>query len=449
MPFENPYKRLTIALIILLAFAYTILSYYTTRDNTIVLYGVLTILFGCYFFLIYYKNILRENVGLLIGASFLFRLLFLFSVPALSDDYFRFVWDGDLLCQHINPYLYLPSDDALNQIASTAHGDALLSNMNSPNYYSVYPPVLQVVFYTASYLSCNSIIGSIVVFRIIILLAEIGTYYFLKKLLIHFSISKEYILFYFLNPLIIIELTGNLHFEALMLFFTVASIYYLIKQKWLLAAMLLAIAISTKLIPLLLMPLIVNNLGFKKGLVFSSLTGLLFILTFVPFINTQLIAHFSNSVGLYFQKFEFNASLYYLFRWLGIHISGYNQISTIGKVFPLLASTLILYLSFKKEKKENTLHFFYTASTILFIYYAMALIVHPWYISFLVLLTVFTQQKHTLVWSALVFLSYTAYAQLPYKENIWCIIIEYVVVFSWFLFELKKENTKEYCQATT
>lgn len=439
MPFENPYKRLTITLIILLTFAYTILSYYTTRDNTILLYGVLTILFGGYFFLIYYKNILRENVSLLISASFLFRLLFLFSVPALSDDYFRFVWDGDLLCQHINPYLYLPTDEALDQVASTSKGHTLLSNMNSPNYYSVYPPVLQAVFCAASYLSSSSILGSIVVFRIIILLAEIGTYCFLKKLLIHFSIPKEYILFYFLNPLIIIELTGNLHFEALMIFFTVASIYYLVKQKWLFAAIFLALAISTKLIPLLLMPLIVNKLGFKKGFAFCALTGLLFILTFVPFINTELVAHFSNSVELYFQKFEFNASLYYLFRWLGIHMSGYNQIAIIGKVFLLLASALILYLSFKKEKKENPLHFFYTASTILFFYYALALIVHPWYISFLVLLVVFTQKKYVLVWSALVFLSYNAYAQQPYKENGLALFIEYAVVFSLFFYELRAD----------
>jgi hypothetical protein len=37
-------------------------------------------------------------------------LLLLFAVPALSDDFYRFVWDGRLLFNGINPYTILPAD---------------------------------------------------------------------------------------------------------------------------------------------------------------------------------------------------------------------------------------------------------------------------------------------------------------------------------------------------
>jgi uncharacterized membrane protein len=69
---------------------------------------------------------------------------------------------------------------------------------------------------------------------------------------------------YALNPLVIIELTGNLHFEAVMIFFTLLSVWLLVTNKWILASLALTLAISAKLLPIIFLPLLFITLVGKK-----------------------------------------------------------------------------------------------------------------------------------------------------------------------------------------
>ena len=75
----------------------------------------------------------------LIIVGILVRLVSIFFFPQLSDDIYRFIWDGRLAQNGMQPYAYLPID-IVEQIPSLADGD-ILSKMNSPDYYTVYPPV--------------------------------------------------------------------------------------------------------------------------------------------------------------------------------------------------------------------------------------------------------------------------------------------------------------------
>ncbi|MBK7036195.1 MAG: hypothetical protein IPH42_07580 [Bacteroidetes bacterium] len=76
---------------------------------------------------------------------------------------------------------------------------------------------------------------------------EAGTILLLPKLLVQLKMPVKYQLIYTLNPLIILELTGNMHFEAIMVFFLVLSIYYLVKQKDIFSAIAFGFAIGSKL----------------------------------------------------------------------------------------------------------------------------------------------------------------------------------------------------------
>jgi hypothetical protein len=416
---------------------YFLFAYFLKRESTLILFSAFAVLSGAYFFTINRAELLSENYNHFVIVAFSLRLLFLFSIPALSDDFYRFIWDGRLIEEGISPYSYLPNKIIKDQLIGGPSNIELFQKMNSPNYFSVYPPVLQLLFFISVKLSFGYDALAVINLRLFILLAEFGTFIYLKKILDFLKINKTKIFLYFLNPLIIIELTGNLHFEAVMIFFLIASLYYLMLNRYSFSAGFIALAISTKMIPLLFLPLILKKIGWKNGMVYSAFSAGIIILLFLPFIEKELISNVGNSVSLYFQKFEFNASFYYLLREIGFEMVGYNTISIIGKVLPIISTCLILFVSFIGTK-VTWQDFFRRALTILFIYYLLSLVVHPWYVSLLVLLSIFIENKFAIIWSILIFGSYFAYNSTPFKECFWVNVVEYSVVILFFLFGSKK-----------
>lgn len=420
---------------------YFLLAYYISRDNTIILFFTVGVLFILYFFILKNQAYLKAHFNHIVIFAFICRASFLFSTPLLSDDFYRFIWDGRLIDSGLNPFAFFPDFIQQNYLLPGQSNEELFQNMNSPHYYSLYPPFLQLCFYLSAKFSFGSNFFAIFILRLFILIAEYGTFVYLRKILTILNFEREKVFFYLLNPLIIIELTGNIHFEGVMLFFVVSSLCYLLLNKNNISAMLFALAVCTKLIPLILLPLIMKKIGFKKGLVYASISFAIVIILFLPFVDNQLINNFGNSIGLYFQKFEFNASLYYLFREIGYHLVGYNAIGIIGKILPLISFGIILLISFRYKNEMGNQTFFKHILFILLSYYTFSLIVHPWYVSFLVLVGCFTNYRFALVWSAFIFGTYITYNSLPYKENLLVVGMEYFVVFSFLIFEQKKLKT--------
>ncbi|WP_369820298.1 mannosyltransferase [Tenacibaculum sp. SG-28] len=318
------------------------------------------------------------------------------------------------------------------------------------SHYTNYPPLNQFCFWIATVLSEHSIMGATVVLRLIIITAEIGILVIGRKLLLQLKLPVANLFYYALNPFVIIELTGNLHFEAVLLFFLVYSLYLLQKNKWITAAIFLAFSVSVKLIPLLFLPLFAKY--FMEGAVHKTkaLSKLLWfylvvfgtvLLTFAPFLSKALIANYSASVGLWFNNFEFNASFYYLFRAIGYTFRGYNEIATIGKILPILTVGFLSYLSFKSNRSSMRVLLQHMLFALTF-YYFFSTTVHPWYLATLVLLSIFTSYKYPLVWSFVIVLSYQTYANTPWQENLWFVGAEYCILFIYMYWEFKGRKNK-------
>jgi hypothetical protein len=313
----------------------------------------------------------------------------------------------------------------------------------SAKHYSNYPPIHQLPFIIAALISKHSILGSVVVLRLILISADLGILVFGKKLLKKLNKPTRTIYWFILNPLVIIELTGNLHFEGLMLCFFIMSVYFIHSKKWHMAAVIMALSIAVKLVPILSLPLFMNKLGRRKSVLFYSITAAFFAMLFIPFFSFQFLENFSTTIGLWFLNFEFNASVYYFLKGTLAYVNGVSLINSMGVIVVCVVTlqTSYLLLIRKKETSEIIL----TILWILSGYYFISTTVHPWYIISLLLLSVFTNYKFVLVWSYTLILSYLAYNEFSVKESSSVLILEYtpvILMLAWELYSKKSLKTK-------
>ncbi len=445
-------------------FAYDLIR--TEYTKLILLYCALWIVFGL--LLKYSKN----NIKFLTCIAFVFRAIFILAIPNLSQDFYRFIWDGRMILEGFNPYLFTPESFIQNQEFPVAQAEELYSGMGQLNgsHFTNYPPINQLCFVIAGLFSGNSILGSAIVLRLLIIAADFGTLFYGKRLLERLHIPVKNIFWYILNPFIIIELTGNLHFEGVMIFFLIWSLYLLHSGKWKLAAVVFALSISVKLIPLLFLPLLfwyfktnktseilkqVQNdksftlvksfkqIDFKKLTSFYGIVGITTLILFAPFYSSEFITNYAQTVGLWFSNFEFNASVYYLAREIGYWFTGYNEIAIIGKILAVAVFLFVMGLSFFRN--QITTQTLITNMLLAFtMYLFLSTTVHPWYIATLLILSVFTNYKFPMVWSFIIVLSYLAYVNLnsaDKSENLWIITIEDIVVYTVFVWDIFRKKT--------
>jgi len=422
-------KSIGLAAVMLISIVY--LSYVPAQSD----FGII---FICYLsaFLGYFF-ILKSNWNLkkILLLAIALRLLLVPAFPNLSDDIYRFIWDGHLVMQGMNPYLYLPSSLFAENADWTSQAVSLFANLNSQEYYTIYPPVSQLVFAVSTILSGGDLIPSAIVMKLILLLGEIGLLNLLIKLLRHYKQEENKLALYALNPLVIVEVMGNMHYEGLMLCFLCLGWLLIVKQKLLSAGLAFSISIGIKLLPLMLMPFLIVYLGWQKAIKLFTVMGISLIIIFIPvWLN---FSFFWKSLDLYFQKFEFNASIYYVLRWLGFQIKGFNMIHIIG---PLLAfSTIVLIAKYsydysRKSKIRLPEYWLFAFTTYLF----LATTVHPWYTIVPIGLCVFTRFRFPIFWSALIILSYANYSHSEYRENLWFVAFEYMLVFGFLFYELMR-----------
>ena len=390
-----------------------------------------------------YMLIIRVVPGTLLywalAAAVLLRFFLLLAIPELSDDFFRFIWDGRLLNKGISPFAELPSslmqdpgfsEDPVNQ--------QLFQGMNSPEYYTVYPPLAQWIFFVASWLFPDNILGNLIVMRLVIILFEMGSMVLCLKMLKQSALPSQNVLIYAWNPLVVVELTGNLHFEAVMIFFVLLALHLWHINRWKWSASALAAAVASKLIPLIFLPLLVLRKPWKQVIGYWIICGVVIGVLFATIWSPELSEGMRSSLGLYFQKFEFNASIYYLVREIGYAIQGFNIIQTSGLYLALATLVMILWLAWSTPDKLTWPQAMVWA---LAIFLLMSTTVHPWYITTLVALAAFTNYRFPLAWSILVILSYAGYSESGYTENLWLVTTEYLLLSVVIILDLRNSLT--------
>ena len=314
----------------------------------------------------------------IIGTTLLYLLAF-WQLPYLSNDYFRFLWDGEMIHLGINPFDFTPHQIIQQRSFSNCYYLDLYAGMGelSRSNYSCYPTINQLYFYISTLFS-KDVTTNVLIMRCSILLTLIFGMYQLKGILNHFELNTKRIFYFVLNPLVILESIGNLHFELVTVAFFLSALHLLVKQKFLLSALLFALAIQVKLIPLLLLPFLLPYLGWKNSLRYYVYTGISVILLFLLFIDSSNAENFLMSLTLYFRQFEFDSFVLYPYLQYGQTKHGWNLTSLYAPKLAKWALFLILGIAWNRGKidcSEMLKRMFWGVM----IYYFLTSTVHPWY----------------------------------------------------------------------
>jgi alpha-1,6-mannosyltransferase len=206
--------------------------------------------------------------------AFQLALLFavLFRVPlALSpvnsdSDMVRYLWDGRVQQQGLNPFAVIPADPAL----SATH-TAESARMPSLRARTPYPPGAQLFFRLVV-----AVHDSTLAMKLALVLCDLLTILLVARWLRASGRSEWLAVAYAWNPLVVLEVAHSGHIDALGALWIAASACWLTERRTLLATLAFVMAVATKLLPIVLVPLLIGRVRIRDAAIGVALLGALY-----------------------------------------------------------------------------------------------------------------------------------------------------------------------------
>jgi len=257
---------------------------------------------------------LRRNMGkylffwmLLTGLTC--RLIILSGTPVLSTDYYRFLWDGAVLAQGHNPWLYSPkavldhSNPAINPSLTAlaqAHR-ALMLHINHPDLPTIYPPVSEFAMALAAKIAPFSATA----LRCVYLVFDTAAAIFIAIILRRLHRPSSWLLIYWWNPVLINAFYNEAHMDVMTLAFVALFALMLVMQRPKSAAAALGLAIGAKFWPIVLAPVLLRPLlkNRKQLAIVTTVLALVSAAALTPmFLTAAPALHSLLSYGRYWHE---------------------------------------------------------------------------------------------------------------------------------------------------
>ena len=209
------------------------------------------------------------------GRAFPLAMLFavLFRLPLAvapvdgHNDMVRYLWDGRAQQRGYNPYSILPSDPAAAAIHTPES-----AGMPSLRARTPYPPAAQLFF--------RLVVGvrdSTRGMKFALLACDLLTIAVVWRWLIAGGHSKWLTLAYAWNPLVVIEVAHSGHIDALATLWLVVAAYWLTRARTALATVAFVLAVTTKLLPIVLLPLFIGRVRLRDAVLGVALLALMYL----------------------------------------------------------------------------------------------------------------------------------------------------------------------------
>ena len=368
----------------------------------------------------------RPGFGEALGLAVLLRLLVLPLSPALSDDVYRYVYEGELVLAGGNPYTTPPEE------APVELRGEYWELINNPEIPAAYPPAVQYGL-ALGVLIHPSPFGMKVLFGALDLLVFVVLWRWLPLL----GVGKERAVVYGFCPLMVLEFAGEGHNDSLAVLFMVLALWLFGSRRFGLAGGSLAVATAGKFLPGMLLPFLVRDSWRVLG-VFVVVLGLLYVGFLAP------VGEMFEGAENYARRWRGNESLFALIieplEWLEREGRlGGKEAQELAK-YPLAAMGLgLLAFAWRRRWPLEKV-----AAAFFMFYMALTPVLHPWYLAFLVPFLCVYVNWGWLAFTGSVFL---AYHVLPgwleegtWEERVWVKVVEYVPLYAGFFLVIKRRG---------
>lgn len=353
----------------------------------------------------------KKALVIVLGFGFLFRAQMLPTPVYLSSDLYRYLWDGRVQLAGVNPYRYTP---AAPELAHLREGE-IHQRINRPAARTIYPPAAQWLFALAASLTPGSILG----WRLLLLLFEVATVTMLVPLLPRLGAPATVVIMYAWSPLVIFEGVQAGHVEIAMV--SVVLLAFLLRQTGssVLAGAALGVAVLMKLYPAVLLPAWWRRDDWR----FPATTAVTVGVGYLPYVSTlgtgalgflpeYLASPEDHNIGL-------RALLTHPFGFTGEGARGVAMVL----LFAAMAATLV---AIGRRAGQDPLGL-WRASTLAIGSYLLLVptAMHPWYVVWIVPFLCVRPSPAWLWFSGAVSLSYVAYVVSPAPLPWWAWLLEY------------------------
>ena len=236
-----------------------------------------------------------RTLGVLLAVAVAARLAWLAAAPTLSTDAYRYVWDARVGQAGINPYAYAATAPEVAHLRDAA----IYPRLNHASWRTIYPPGAQAFFRAVYAVAPDNVLA----IKIALGAVELLGLGFLVALLRALDLPRNRIVVYAWNPLVLVEVWGSAHLDALVVTGVIGVALALVTRRPAVAAALLGLATLVKLYPVILLPLLARLAGVRVVIVFVLVVAL----GYTPALGSGLLA--LGSLPRYLEQEYFNPGL--------------------------------------------------------------------------------------------------------------------------------------------
>jgi hypothetical protein len=328
----------------------------------------------------------RRFLLFVFGVAAISRAVLIPSLPEMSTDVFRYVWEGRVITHGFNPYSHSPDAPELEFLRDRYYDD-----INHKNLATIYPPVSQAVFALAAWVRPGPY-----ALKLILALFDMGAVLMIFAILKLRSLDPAAIAVYAWNPLVIFESGHSGHVEPVGIFFLVLGLWLIARGRKLTGFAAMGMSLLAKYVSAVFLPFFLAR---KRYAPWVAVTALVAVAGFLPFLGAG--EGLFSSLKLYLTQWRFNGLAYRL----SYSVLGNEQVAR-----GLLASATAAVVVYNALRQTDVVRYGYV---VIGAGLLLAPVLYPWYAVWIVPFLCFYRNRAWILFTGLVCVSYWVWEIFP------------------------------------